>query len=113
MSNVDENVCQCTSYQGIHTIIYEPGRCEAIVQCQECGKHWYSLLFERMNFTGGEDTLDEYQIPITLAEYQQIVATPYADLILAFLRGRSARVLHAYGVAEVTSGFALDRCGRS
>ena len=105
--------CQCTSCKGIHSIIYEPGRCEAIVKCQDCGKLWYVLLFERIRFSGGDDVLEEYQIPITTEEYQKIVETHYEDLRLNFLAGRKARVLHEGGIVEIRSDFALSRCGRS
>lgn len=107
------NACACEACQGIHTVSYEPGRCEAVIQCQVCGQLWYSLLFERMHVAGDADTLDEYQIPIIAAEYQQIVATPDANVSLAFLRGRSARVRYAGGIAEVTSDVALGMCGRA
>ena len=104
--------CQCNSCKGIHTVIYEPGNCEAIVRCQICGRLWYILLYERMNFDGGPDTLDEYQIPITEEEYQKIVSTKYEDLSLKFLTGRRARVIHEGGIVEIGSDFALARCGR-
>ena len=107
------NQCQCQSCKGIHSIIYEPGNCEAIVQCENCGQLWYSLLFEQMNFAGGADTLEEYQIPISIPEYQQIIDTKYQDLNLKFLAGRPARVIHEGGIVKIDSDLALSRCGRS
>ena len=104
--------CHCPSWKGIHNIIYEPGNCEAIVRCQQCGQLWYSLLDERMNFDGGHDTLDDYQIPITKEEYHTIVTTRYEDLNLKFLMGRTARVIHTGGIVEITSDVALARCGK-
>lgn len=104
--------CECRSCKGIHTIIYEPDNCEAVVRCNDCGKLWYVLLFERMNFTGGGDILEEYQIPITLEEYQAIRKTKYEDLSLNFLLGRKGRVIHEGGIFEVEADFALRRCGR-
>jgi hypothetical protein len=106
------NKCQCQSYKGIHNIIYQPGNCEAIVQCQDCGQLWYSLLFEQMNFAGA-DTLDEYQIPISTLEYQQIIDTAYQHLNLKFLANRPARVIHEGGIVQIDSNLALSRCGRS
>ncbi len=103
--------CLCEKCKGIYTVAYQPGRCEAVVQCQRCGRLWYTLLFERMGF-GREDTLEEYRIPISEAEYQQIKAADPERLSLDFLRGRSARVFHESGRADVTSDFALGRCGR-
>jgi len=107
------NPCQCQSCKGIHTVIYQPGDCEAIVQCEKCGQLWYSLLFERMSFAGGADTLEEYQIPINAPEYQQIIDTEYQNLNIKFLAGRKARVLHEGGIVEIESDLALSRCGRS
>lgn len=103
--------CQCQSWKSVYSVIYEPGGCEAIVQCTDCGQLWYTLLFERMSFTG-DDILEEYQIPITIDEYQAITKTPYEDLSLDFLSGRKGRVIHEGGIVEVDADFALGRCGR-
>ena len=104
--------CQCEYTKGIHTIIYEPGSCEAIVKCKVCGKLWYCILFERINHTLGVDTLEEYQIPISEEEYQKIRKTKYENLSLNFLSGRKGRVIHEGGVVEIDADFALGRCGR-
>lgn len=103
--------CHCKTCKGIHSIIYAPGTCEAIVKCQACGQLWYSLLYEQMNFASGNDTLEEYQIPITFQEYQYVIETPYHRLNLSFLRDRKARVIHEGGIVEIDSNFALGRCG--
>ncbi|MBN1428862.1 MAG: hypothetical protein JXB07_10795 [Anaerolineae bacterium] len=73
---------------------------------------WYSLLFERMSFTGDNDILEEYQLPITNEEYQKILKTKYQDLSLNFLLGRKCRVIHEGGISDVEAEFALGRCGR-
>jgi hypothetical protein len=65
-----------------------------------------------MNFTGRDDTLEEYQIPITVDEYQEIRKTQYEALSLNFLSGRKARVIYQGGSIEIESEFALGRCGR-
>ena len=105
--------CLCQSCRSLHPVIYEPGACEAVLQCQACGQLWYSLLYECPNFDGGNDALDEYQIPLTAADYARLRASPSACPDLYFLRGRTARVLYAGGGAEVASDFALGRCGRA
>lgn len=103
--------CDCASCRGVHTIIYAPGSCEAVVQCEACGALWYALLREQMRFDGADD-LEEYQIPISPAELAMIQASSYADLSLRFLLGRSGRVLYPGGAAAVSAEFALGRCGR-
>jgi len=103
--------CLCSKCKGIHTVSYSPGACEAVVACQECGRLYYSLLYERMSFGGG-DTLEEYQIPITSEEVETIKTIPYEDLELQFLAGREARLLFAGQVSKLDSDSALKRCGR-
>lgn len=103
--------CPCRVCKGIHTVIYSPGACEAVVVCQDCGQLYYSLVFERMSL-GGEDTLEEYQIPITAEEFETIKNSTYEDLDLQFLRGRQARLVFAGKVTKVDSDLALERCGR-
>ncbi|MFX0091501.1 MAG: hypothetical protein ACFFBD_07035 [Candidatus Hodarchaeota archaeon] len=105
--------CKCKTCVVIYTIIYRPGDEEAVLECKDCGKLWYRIIFERMNFSGANDTFEEYQIPITSEEYQKIVKTKYEDLRLNFLMGRKARVIHEGGVVEKSSDFALSRCGRN
>lgn len=105
--------CECKSYKSIHKIVYEPDSCEAIVRCDDCGRLWYALLIERINFAGGDDTLEEYQIPITVEEYQKVRKTKYEDLSLNFLLGRKGRVIHKGGIFEaIEASFALGRCGK-
>lgn len=99
--------------KGVYTVINRPGDSEAIVKCEECGQFWYDILFERMNFSGGNDIFEEYQIPITTEEYQKVKETKYEDLSLQFLAGRKARVKHEGDIVEIDSDFALRRCGRS
>jgi hypothetical protein len=107
-----KNDCTCSNCEGIFPIINRPGDSEVILQCKDCGQMWYSLVYERMNFSGGKDTFDEFQIPITPEEFQHIKATKYEDLKLDFLKGRKARAIHEGGIVEVDSSFALGRCGR-
>ena len=76
--------CLCPKCKGIHTVSYSPGVCEAVVACQECGRLYYSMLYERMSF-GGEAPLEEYQIPITSKEFETIKTIPYEELELQFL----------------------------
>ena len=104
--------CKCRSVKYIHTVIYQPGSAESILKCNECGKLWYNILYERMSFLGDDD-LDSYQIPITEKEYNIIKETEFKDLNLSFLKGRAARVEHSGGVIEITSDLALERCGRA
>ena len=104
--------CKCRSVKNIHTVIYQPGNAESILKCDECGKLWYNILFERMSFSGVDD-LDSYQVPITEVEYKKIKETEFKDLSLGFLKGRAARVEHSGGVSEITSDLALERCGRA
>ena len=104
--------CKCRSVKNIHTVIYQPGNAESILKCDECGKLWYNILYERMSFSGNDD-LDSYQIPITEGEYKKIKKTEFNDLKLSFLKGRAARVEFIGGVSEITSDFALERCGRA
>lgn len=103
--------CLCKNCQGIHTIRYSPGVCEAVVECPECGKLYYSLLYEQMGF-GREDILEEFQIPITAEEVESIKNTTNEDVNLQFLAGREARLLFQGQVSRVDSELALKRCGR-
>jgi len=106
------NECKCINCQGVFAIVNRPGDSEAIVKCSDCGKLWYSIIYERINFSEGNDIFEEYRIPITPEEYNKIQETEYEDLDLNFLVGRKARVIHEGGVAEVDSVFALTRYGR-
>jgi hypothetical protein len=105
-------ICPCKEYEGVYTVIYEPGNRESIVKCNDCGKLWYSLLFEQVNFTFSGDEFEEYQIPLTMADYQKIKKTRYKDLNLNFLTGRSARIIFTKGEIEISSDFALGKCKR-
>lgn len=103
--------CLCPKCKGIHTVSYSPGSCEAVVECLTCGKLYYSLLYEHMSFRG-EDTLEEYQIPITSEEFETIKTIPFKDLELQFLARREARLLFAGEVSKLDSDLAQKRCGR-
>lgn len=103
--------CLCPKCKGIHTVSYSPGACEAVVECQDCGRLYYSLLHEQMRF-GGEDILEEYQIPITAEEFATIKNTNCEELNLQFLSGREARLLFVGQVTKVNADLALKRCGR-
>ncbi|TCL39811.1 hypothetical protein EV210_1016 [Anaerospora hongkongensis] len=103
--------CLCSKCKGIHTVSYSPGACEAVVACQQCGRLYYSLLYEQMRF-GGEDILEEYQIPITAEEFATIKNTNCEELDLQFLSGREARLLFEGQVSKVNADLALKRCGR-
>lgn len=105
--------CNCINYRGIFTIVYRPGNAEAIVECENCGKLWYNILFERMGFAEKPDTVEDYQIPITTEEFDMIKTTEFEDLNLKFLLGRKARVIHEGGIVEIDSDLALSRCGKS
>ncbi len=104
--------CTCSNWKGVFTIVYRPGDAEAIVECENCGKLWYSILFERMGFDRS-DTFEDYQIPITSDEFEMIKKTKFEDLNFNFLLGRKARVIHDGGIVQVDSDFALNRCGKS
>ncbi len=108
----EKEPCPCSSCEAVYRIIDRPGDSELIMQCERCGQLWYSMIYERMNFEGGKDTFEEYQIPITQDELTRIKKMPYEDLDYRFLAGRRARVFHERGVVEVTSSFALSRCGK-
>jgi hypothetical protein len=105
-------ICACEEYEGIYTVVYEPGNCEAVVQCKNCRRLWYSLLFEKKDLTLSGEEFEEYQIPITITEYKNIKKTKYKDLNLNFLTGRKARIVLARGNIEISSEFALGRCER-
>lgn len=105
-------MCECRAFKGIYRVRYEPGTCEAVVKCDECGQLWYAILFERMNIEES-DTLEEYQIPITEDEFQIIKVTQYEDLRLNFLAGRTGRMLHGGGTFPIDARAALERCGKS
>ena len=78
--------CECLNTKGIYTIVFQPGTCgEAVVKCEDCGKLWYTLLFEQMRFDGMSDDLEDYQIPITNDEFESIKEIEYRDLSLDFL----------------------------
>ena len=111
MGQADSEDCCCATTRNRHTIVYEPGAAEAIVACVDCGRLWYTILFERMGF-GRDDTLETYEIPITDEESQQLRASGSKQPDLGFLRGRRARVLFDHKTVEVTSDRALSRCGR-
>ncbi|MFX1298539.1 MAG: hypothetical protein ACFFD2_27240 [Promethearchaeota archaeon] len=104
--------CTCSNCEGIFPIINRPGDSEAILKCKDCGKLWYSLIYERMSFSDNKDIFEEYQIPITPDEFHKIKETKYEDLNLEFLADRKARVIHEGGIFEIDSYFALRRCGR-
>lgn len=110
-SQGNSDKCLCKNCQGIHTIRYSPGACEAVVACPECGKLYYSLLHEQMGL-GREDILEEFQIPITAEEFETIKDTTNEDMDLQFLAGREARLLFQGQVSRVDSELALKRCGR-
>lgn len=103
--------CRCPTTRNRHTIVYEPGAAEAIVACVDCGRLWYTILFERMGFDR-DDTLETYEIPITEEESRKLCASGSKQPDLGFLRGRAARVLVDHKTVEVTSDRALSRCGR-
>jgi hypothetical protein len=105
-------ICDCKDYEGIYTIVYEPGHCEAVVQCKNCRRLWYSLLLEKRELTFSGEEFEEYQIPITITEYKNIKKTKYKDMNLNSLSGRKARIILAKGIIEISSEFALGRCGR-
>jgi hypothetical protein len=105
--------CRCLNCKAIYPVVNQPGDSEVVVQCERCERLWYSIVYERMNFEGGKDTFEEYQIPITPDELARIKATPYEDLEYSFLVGRKARVFQEGEIVEVTSSFALSRCGRA
>ncbi|WP_333594563.1 hypothetical protein [Anaerospora hongkongensis] len=103
--------CLCQKCKGIHTVRYSPGACEAVVACQDCGRLYYSLLYEQMRF-GGEDVLEEYQISITAEEFETIKNTNCEELDLQFLSGREACLLFEGQVSKVNADLELKRCGR-
>lgn len=105
--------CKCKNCKGIFTVMNRPGDAEAIIMCQDCGKLWYTMVYERMSFSDSKDVYEEYQIPITMEEYHKIQGIKYEELSLTFLAGRRARVFHEGGVREIDSDFALRRCGKS
>ena len=105
--------CTCSNWKGVFTVVYRPGDAEAIVECENCGKLWYSILVERMGFAEKSDTVEDYQIPITTEEFEMIKKIKFEDLNLMFLLGRTARVIHEGGIVQIDSDFALSRCGKS
>ena len=111
MSQSDEE-CKCLNWKGIFTVVNRPGDMEAVLMCQDCGKLWYSMVYERMSFSDSKDVFEEYQIPITMEEFHRIKGIKYEELNYKFLKGRRARVFHESGVGEVDSDFALRRCGK-
>jgi hypothetical protein len=93
-------------------VVNSPGACEALIECEDCGQKYYTLLFERMSF-GSDDILEIYEIPISEEEFQRIKLTDYKELELSFLKDRKAKLIYDGNISEVSSDLALERCGRN
>lgn len=104
--------CTCTNTTGIYTVSYSPGSCEAIVKCTDCGAFYYHLLFERMSIDG-EDTMEDYLIPIAEEEKEMLIKKGEREPDLSFFTGRQAKCIYNNGTTgTVSADLALERCGR-
>lgn len=104
--------CQCKTRKNIHVVVNSHGACEAVVECENCGQKYYTLLFERMGF-GSDDILKIYEIPISEEEFQRIKLTNHKELELNFLKGRKSRLIFNGNISEISSDLALERYGRN
>src|SRR5687768_7551684 len=89
--------CQTPKLALVRTISDTSHHSEDLKRCSSCGGFWFYRFYERVDFSGGDDTITVWYSPVTQQEASQIMQTEGRP-DLRFLSNRPSLIQDERGV---------------